>query len=167
MNCWMTLSVAVRCFPRAENSAKAKHSLRPSLLQFAVCTATDSHCHCRERSEAPLPCGLTHREVYSLLSREITPEASIQASFQASFLRSWCKIIFIYQDLSGFTSILHVLIFLVFEEMTPRLLPSLFLVRTCVLDILDSVQSNESWTELDGVGFSWIFMLQLSSTDFN
>ena len=26
------------------------------------------------RSEAPLPCGLTHREVYSLLSREITPE---------------------------------------------------------------------------------------------
>lgn len=29
---------------------------------------------CQTRSEAPLPCGLTHREVYSLLSREITPE---------------------------------------------------------------------------------------------
>lgn len=31
-------------------------------------------CYRRARSEAPLPCGLTHREVYSLLSREITPE---------------------------------------------------------------------------------------------
>lgn len=31
-------------------------------------------CYRRTRSEAPLPCGLTHREVYSLLSREITPE---------------------------------------------------------------------------------------------
>ncbi|CAK9099182.1 Uncharacterized RING finger protein C57A7.09, partial [Durusdinium trenchii] len=32
------------------------------------------HRSYRRRGEASLPCGLTHREVYSLLSREITPE---------------------------------------------------------------------------------------------
>jgi len=39
------------------------------------------------RSEAPLPCGLTHREVYSLLSREITPEVRQQKA--EGFFSMW------------------------------------------------------------------------------
>jgi hypothetical protein len=115
---------------------------------------------CQTRSEAPLPCGLTHREVYSLLSREITPEAGLlwvqkNILIQASFLRSVSNNVHIHHCL-------HVLIYLIFEEMTP---PIVAVIVSC--SYLCCFGHFGLISQMRGVGWSWIcwiLMVQLSST---